>query len=207
MKYTCQTCPSRYTTNDPSNFRRHMTQSVSHARKVLGLGPVVRVWKCEPCQTEFGRSDHMKLHVATAKHKRNVVWRRRRTVRAHHRQQRRDLKAAGARDESAAARGAQRPPEPSVAGLDVSAVVAARIERDKAHRAAALNRTMIRPFRPFPRFQRGVVETKTQEVLPAQPRAAKVCGPSAGDFKSTKSGLPHDSVRTRSTRPPTSRKS
>ena len=47
-------------------------RSTRHTRKALGLGPVLQVWECTVCSAEFTRSDSFRLHLTTAKHRRNT---------------------------------------------------------------------------------------------------------------------------------------
>lgn len=147
-KYYCSTCPSHYSTEDASNAKRHR-RSLRHTRIAQGLGPTVRVWKCTACSTNFARSDNFRVHLATAKHQRNVQWCQRRTVRQQERRSKLLLRARAA-NAARAPRPPRQRPEPKEANReeDIRTEVARRVEIIKAKDAALLNRTMMRPS-PF----------------------------------------------------------
>ena len=148
--YSCPTCPSHYSTEDASNAKRHR-RSIRHTRIAQGLGPTVRVWKCTACSANFARSDNFRVHLATAKHQRNVQWCQRRTVRQQERRSKLLLRARAADAARAPARPPRQRPEPQKTDReeDIRTEVTRRVESIKAKRAAVLNRTLLRPSPPF----------------------------------------------------------
>jgi len=144
-RFTCNTCPSRYSTDDVSNHKRHL-QSVRHKRIAHGLAPVERVWKCKACMgSVYARSDNFRIHLTSKKHKRNL-WR------LNYRSAQRERRSTKTREraEVAAAR-TQSPsrqcPEP-VLQENILALVERRANIMDAKRVAHLNQLM-RPSHKF----------------------------------------------------------